>query len=155
MFYESYNPLHPTKPRRTVKYVKDGHYTDNQVTPQWMSWLRYTRPQAPTLSELEQEVVRIQSTRQNAALVSARWEEERARLKLSSPTTTNHEETKHTIDRQNERMGTIQEAREQEESVQGGKSNAAESDYIPAPGTRDEKGEWQPESWSPGPVRRS
>lgn len=31
-FYESYNPLTPNKLRRTVKYVKDGHYTDNNVT---------------------------------------------------------------------------------------------------------------------------
>ncbi|KAJ8608178.1 hypothetical protein MRB53_039776 [Persea americana] len=31
-FYEQYNPLTPNKLRRTVKYIKDGHYTDNNVT---------------------------------------------------------------------------------------------------------------------------
>lgn len=163
-FYESYNALHPTKPRRTVKYVKDGHYTDNQVTPQWMSWLRYTRPQAPTLEELRQEVYRIQSTRQNAALVSARWEEERARLNLTAPVGTAADapgidegrERAQSVERQNDRMETLGEARKQEESIQGRKNeDASQSDYIPAPGSRDEKGEWQPESWTPGPARRS
>ena len=115
-FYEQYNPLTPHKLRRTVKYLKDGHYTDNNVTPQWMSWMRHTREHPPTIEELMQEAHRIQSTRQNALLINQKWEEERARLKLEGP-----------------KNGTKGEA----------------DGRLPSPGSVDEKGEWQPESWTP------
>lgn len=147
-FYESYNPLTPNKLRRTVKYVKDGHYTDNNVTrmsfrvsqlisAQWMSWLRHTRATAPTIEELVQEVQRIQSTRSNALLIDQRWEEERARLKLQAPDVA-------AVKDQEKRADVMGEARKQSEN----------SDYLPAPGTKDEKGEWQPEAWNPSAGRK-
>ena len=167
-FYESYNPLTPNKLRRTVKYVKDGHYTDNHVTPQWMQWLRHTRPTAPTLDDLVQEANRIQATRQNALLISQKWEQEKARLSLVSPDTSS--KTMADLDaklqapneenqaRQDVRQQVLTEAREKEEAVQSQVPKPINEDYMPAPGTKNEKGEWQPEPWNPAsskkPIRR-
>lgn len=165
-FYESYNPLTPKKLRRTVKYMKDGHYTDNNVTPQWMQWLRHTRKEAPTLAELQQEVLRIQGTRRNAELISQRWEEERTRLSISDPqdqaksmedldnqlASIKEKKQEDVVKSQEERQAKIKEARIQEQFAQGDREG-----YIPAPGTRDGKGEWQPEPWNPAgkkPLRR-
>lgn len=146
-----------------MKYLKDGHYTDNHVTPQWMQWLRHTRKEAPTLAELQGEVLRIQGTRRNAELVSRKWDEERARLKLSDGQDSaksmeqldqqlesiEHKKEEDQVERQEQRQGVIKEARKEEESVQGDREG-----YIEAPGTRDEKGEWQPEAWNPGASRK-
>lgn len=128
-YFESYNPLNPAKYRRTVKYVHDGHYTDNNVTPQWMAWLRHTKKDAPTLDELYQEVARIHQTQHNALLVQQRWEEEKLKLAAPQPDQQQPSETKEP-------------------------SKKPSSDYMEAPGTRNEKGEWQPEAWVSKPVRR-
>ena len=173
-FYESYNPLTPHKMRRTVKYIKDGHYTDNNVTPQWMQWLRHTRTEAPTESELLQEVHRIQATRQNAFLISQKWDEEKTRLGLLSPDSSakttgqleakltdlesDGETAKQMETRQTDRASVLSEARVQEEAIQSERPKQVNEDYLSAPGTKDEKGEWQPEAWNPAtakkPIRR-
>ncbi|CCG81439.1 Putative uncharacterized protein [Taphrina deformans PYCC 5710] len=170
-FYESYNPLTPNKWRRTVQYVHDGHYTDNNVTPQWMSWLRYTRPNPPTMDELRGEVVRIQSTRLNAQLISRRWEEERERLSglnqasLSEPQVQTQAQAQteqseeQVLQRQGERESVLREAQRQDQDADV-RGDDRQGEYMVAPGTRDEKGEWQPEAWNPAsaarkPIRRS
>lgn len=101
----------------------------------------------------------------NAQLIEQRWAEEKARLSISSPpekamgdldeqldTTTDQKQDVEVVGRQEARQKVIEEVRKEEESLQGDRDG-----YIPAPGTRDEKGEWQPESWKPSatkPIRR-
>lgn len=120
-----------------------------------MSWLRHTRAKAPTLEELEHEVYRIQSTRANAQLLSQKWEEERARLKLRAPENAEEAEDAKSADTadvvadQEKRQEIQSEVRKQSEPT-----SSAPSDYIEAPGTKDEKGEWQPESWNPAKARK-
>lgn len=130
-FYESYNPLTPNKPRRTVVYKTEGHYTENNVTPQWMSWLRYTRQTAPTEEELLGEVRRIVQTRQNAQLVARRWQEEA--LRLASPEQTGGSSSNEPDDTQASTTGTTEKVTKREES---------------------QRSEWQPESWTPSKPAR-
>lgn len=173
-YWESYNPLTPAKKRRTVAYVRDGHYTDNAVTPQWMSWLRHTRVKAPTREELVQEVQRIQSTRTNAKALEMKWVAERERLAaLTAPAATAggdaaaqaageagvHNGGQASMRSGGQAEGEATHATKIQGVTQAQVQNpklppaAADDGRLPPPGTRDEKGEWQPEAWQPGGVR--
>lgn len=73
-FWEFRDRLHPSRPRRIMNFKnKEGNYADYKVVPQWHQWLRSTRIDPPTISELEADVVRMQVLKQRAAIADARW----------------------------------------------------------------------------------
>ncbi|BFZ54428.1 hypothetical protein PYCC9005_001464 [Savitreella phatthalungensis] len=148
-YWESYNPLTPSRMRRTVKYVNDGGYTDNAVTPGFMGWLRYTRDKAPTEEELLAEVARIQHARVRAQELSDKWEAERDRLIAleSQPAAKQLDQPARETSTQAEadRKTPTQLETSTVEEEAGGR--------LQPPGTKDEKGDWTPEPWQPGTVR--
>lgn len=60
--------------RRIVDYPRSTNLSEVKVPPQWHSWLRYTRPEPPTLEEQKSEAVRQERIKLLAAQADARWE---------------------------------------------------------------------------------
>ncbi|KDR80113.1 hypothetical protein GALMADRAFT_1179861 [Galerina marginata CBS 339.88] len=76
-FYESRSPNDPSRPKRTVqyydpedmwKYIGGG----KRLAIQWSAWLTHTRPQPPTIEELQVDMNRQQRVLANVALIEAR-----------------------------------------------------------------------------------
>ncbi|KAJ6541118.1 hypothetical protein B0H10DRAFT_2245036 [Mycena sp. CBHHK59/15] len=92
-YYEHPSLVDDPRPKRTVKY----HGSDNmwkyvggnrRLVVQWSSWLTHTRPDPPTLEELQADLVRQERVRMNVARLEARDHEDRLRLAASmSPPT--------------------------------------------------------------------
>ncbi|KAG8682285.1 hypothetical protein FRC08_015052 [Ceratobasidium sp. 394] len=80
--------LRPELPRpiRRVEYGETSHDVAQnanrarQLPVQWTSWLSHTRPDPPTLQELQADILRRQRLQQNVRAIEARDREERARL---------------------------------------------------------------------------
>ncbi|KAH7904894.1 hypothetical protein BJ138DRAFT_852594 [Hygrophoropsis aurantiaca] len=82
-FPSTSNDLGRTK--RTVKYRQNEDMwayvaSGKRLPVQWSAWLTHTRPNPPTIHELQADIVRQQRVQMNAAILEARYQEERARV---------------------------------------------------------------------------
>ncbi|KAJ6473538.1 hypothetical protein C8R47DRAFT_1144744 [Mycena vitilis] len=90
-YYEHPSVLDDPRPRRSVKYSGSEDmwkYVGGQrrLAVQWSSWLTHTRPDPPTLEELQADSRRQEHMRQKVALLAARdREEDRLKVAASSP----------------------------------------------------------------------
>ena len=71
--------------RRSIDYHDSrdpyAHYTPDAIPAQWQAWMRHTREDAPSLTELQQDAVRQAQVKAKAAELDAAWEQQRMRLK--------------------------------------------------------------------------
>ncbi|KAJ3155947.1 hypothetical protein HDU89_005510 [Geranomyces variabilis] len=70
--------------RRTIEYY-DGRtefydYDPNAIPPQWASWLRHCRDDAPSVAELQRAEQQRVVTVQRARELDRRWEERKAEI---------------------------------------------------------------------------
>ncbi|CAE6524111.1 unnamed protein product [Rhizoctonia solani] len=78
------------RPTRRVEYNATSHdVTQNanrarQLSVQWTSWLSHTRPDPPTIQELQADVLRRQRLQHNVRMIEARDREERERQMISA-----------------------------------------------------------------------
>ncbi|KAJ3520285.1 hypothetical protein NMY22_g12824 [Coprinellus aureogranulatus] len=84
-FYELPTP-ELGRPKRSVEYKNPDDVWDyvgghKRLAIQWSSWLAHTRPNPPTLEELQADMERMARVRFNAAQIEARDREEAERLK--------------------------------------------------------------------------
>ena len=130
----------------------------------WHQWLRYIRPEAPSLQEQQQDVIRQIQMKQLARLADERWASKPSFL--DKPPTTQHPEpatlpnNDATMNAPQDRDANVEEAHRSETS---GK-NAARKDkarrvhpdkkdpWAQARGAPSEN--WQPDSWSPTASQR-
>ncbi|KAK2747347.1 hypothetical protein FQN57_002245 [Myotisia sp. PD_48] len=59
--------------RRIVKYNPKTHYADVKVSPQWHQWLRYVRPEPPSIEEQQDELQRQERIKYLAQQADERW----------------------------------------------------------------------------------
>ncbi|KAJ6595734.1 hypothetical protein DFH09DRAFT_1135458 [Mycena vulgaris] len=89
-YYEHPSLLDDPRPKRTVKYSGPADMWkyvggNRRLAVQWSSWLTHTRPDPPTLEELQADLIRQERVRRNVALLTARdQEEDRMRLAASA-----------------------------------------------------------------------
>ncbi|KAI4140803.1 MAG: hypothetical protein L6R39_005651 [Caloplaca ligustica] len=62
-----------TRPRRILQQNPSVPYSDINIPVQWHQWLRYTRPSAPSVQELQIDVQRKEQLKQLAAAADERW----------------------------------------------------------------------------------
>jgi len=81
----------PRRTKRKVEYKQDRSkdmwdyaLRTGNLPIQWTSWLSHTRPNPPTVEELERDLVRRQRVLANAALLEARDQEERELQRLTA-----------------------------------------------------------------------
>ncbi|KAL6300414.1 hypothetical protein BKA93DRAFT_532367 [Sparassis latifolia] len=84
-FFEYPNPNDDSRTKRVVKYQRGRdmwHYIagNRRIAVQWTSWLTHTRPNPPTLEELQADAERQRRVLLNVAILEARDREERARV---------------------------------------------------------------------------
>ncbi|KAJ7158375.1 hypothetical protein C8R43DRAFT_1234308 [Mycena crocata] len=87
-YYEQPSLLDDPRPRRSVKYSGSEDMWkyvggNKRLAVQWSSWLTHTRPDPPTLEELNADLIRQERMRRNVALLDARDQEE-DRLRLAT-----------------------------------------------------------------------
>lgn len=75
-FWEMYDYNNPYRPRRMVEYHdKKANLVDVKLPPQWIQWLKHTRPHTPTLEELIADVRRQESLKELVRAADQRWRE--------------------------------------------------------------------------------
>ncbi|KAL8935926.1 MAG: hypothetical protein Q9211_004441 [Gyalolechia sp. 1 TL-2023] len=62
-----------SRPRRILQSNPLIPHSDIQIPVQWHQWLRYTRPSAPSVQELQIDVQRKAQLKQLAAAADERW----------------------------------------------------------------------------------
>ncbi|KAJ1311699.1 hypothetical protein OPQ81_010172 [Rhizoctonia solani] len=78
------------RPTRRVEYKMASHdVTQNanrarQLSVQWTSWLSHTRPDPPTIQELQADLLRRQRLQHNIQMIEARDREERERQMVAA-----------------------------------------------------------------------
>ncbi|KAG1776893.1 hypothetical protein EV702DRAFT_318498 [Suillus placidus] len=83
--------------KRTVKYRENEDMwayvaSGKRLPVQWSAWLTHTRPDPPSIEELQADLARQQRVKLNAAILEAKDEAERANMKrLEAPS--HHSET--------------------------------------------------------------
>lgn len=84
-FYEANSLNDPSRSRRTVQYYKEDAVWQyigggKRLPAQWSSWLSHTRPNPPTLEELQMDMARRERVLRNAQLIEAKDREESEQL---------------------------------------------------------------------------
>ncbi|KAF9984122.1 hypothetical protein BGZ75_004290 [Mortierella antarctica] len=73
-------------PRRTVELanpeLSEANYDDANIAVQWQAWLRNTRPDAPTIAEIQRDEARKQLTVARAKVLDQAWQDRKAELAL-------------------------------------------------------------------------
>ncbi|KAK0449712.1 uncharacterized protein EV420DRAFT_1563667 [Desarmillaria tabescens] len=86
MFFERPNLLpEARRTKRTVKYRNPGDMWlyiggPKRLPVQWSAWLSHTRPDPPTIQELQIDLARQEKVLRNAALIETRDREEHLRM---------------------------------------------------------------------------
>ncbi|KAL5343785.1 hypothetical protein BJX70DRAFT_122520 [Aspergillus crustosus] len=152
-FWEFKDQITAGRFRRIVKPRPRTHYADVEVSPQWHQWLRYVRPEPPSIQEQQEDIQRRQRILVLAEMQKKRWETEQAHLdapatKQPRPTTRISDPT----------YGIAPDAPQAAPGAQTNKpghgaTSAGREDPFFRP--KDVPGEkWQPEPWTPTPSKK-
>lgn len=136
-------------------------YSDVKIPPQWHQWLRYTRPDPPSVAELQYDVQRQENLKQLVRAADERWASKPSIM--DKPRRGNQKlaigdgEMRGTVGQKGETGEArgvdgveTQEAFEMEKREGGEK--AKENPWKIRQGKAGE--DWKPEAWSPGRARR-
>ena len=149
------------RPRRIMENNPSIPYSDIKIPPQWHQWLRYTRPDPPSIPELQHDVQRQENLKQLVRAADERWAAKPS--VLDKPRRGNQElaigdgEIRGTVGQK----GETGEARgadgvETQEVVElkkrEGREKGKEDPWKIRQGKAGE--DWKPEAWSPGRVGR-
>lgn len=168
-FWEFKDTLNSNRFRRIVKYSRQTHFSDVNVTPQWTQWLRHTRFDPPSLAEQRADVVRQENIKVLAAAADARWaskpsmldppdKQQPAQMLTSRDPSTGVAQTG-AVDTSNINV------QERSPKIVGDASRGNTSaNYMPesepkdSPWKKATRGgpseDWQPQSWTPSPTRK-
>ncbi|KAL4920024.1 hypothetical protein BDW62DRAFT_30226 [Aspergillus aurantiobrunneus] len=148
-FWEFKDALNAGRFRRILKPPPRTHYGDVEVSPQWHQWLRYVRPEPPSIREQQDDVLRRQRILLLAEMQRKRWEAEES--KLDAPAAQHPGPATRTSD------PTLGAAASdvsgsgpgfQTNGPAGDKASSVKEDPFFRP--KNVPGEkWQPESWTP------
>ncbi|KAL8793608.1 MAG: hypothetical protein Q9195_003760 [Heterodermia aff. obscurata] len=159
--YWFFRPTLNARPRRIMENNPRIPYSDIKIPPQWHQWLRYTRPDPPSLPELQYDVQRLENLKVLARAADERWA---ARPSvLDKPRRGNQElaigdgEMRGTVGQKGETgEGRGVDSVERQEAVESkqreGREKGKEDPWKIRQGKAGE--DWKPEAWSPRRVGR-
>ena len=131
-FWEFRDPGNKDKIRRIAKYPRSTQYSEVNISPMWLQWLRHTRSAAPTIAEQEADTQRQVDLKQLARLADERWNSKQSYI--DNP------------------KDTAQTSPLIAPNDTGGYRKGEEP--KPFKPSRSPREEWQPESWKPGSAQR-
>lgn len=159
--YWFFRPTLSARPRRIMQNNPRIPYSDIDIPPQWHQWLRYTRPEPPSLPELQYDVQRQANLKQLARAADERWAAKPS--VLDKPRRGNQElaigdgEMRGTVGQKGETgEGKGVTGAERQEAVEKKKREGGEKGKENPWKVRQGKAgeDWKPEAWSPGRVER-
>ncbi|KAM5433881.1 hypothetical protein MferCBS31731_006888 [Microsporum ferrugineum] len=152
-YWEFKDSLKPGRFRRIVKASPKIHYADVKVSPQWHQWLRYVRPEPPTIEEQRNELLRQERMKYLAQRADERWASKPSFLnkpaQQPAPALQSHESSYHAT-RPNENAEMAEVLQEQHSDTKS--SQRMKNPWDRATGGPSEN--WQPESWNPNVSKR-
>ena len=159
--YWFFRPTSNARPRRIMENNPRIPYSDIQIPPQWHQWLRYTRPDPPSIPELQYDVQRQENLKQLVRAADERWAAKPS--VLDKPRRGNQElavgdgEMRGTVGQKGETgEGRGIDEIERQEAIEMKKMEGGEKGKEdPWKVRRGKSGEdWKPEAWSPGRAGR-
>ncbi|KIJ61620.1 hypothetical protein HYDPIDRAFT_115785 [Hydnomerulius pinastri MD-312] len=135
------------RPKRTVQYRRNDDMwayvaSGRRLPVQWGAWLTHTRPDVPSLEELQADLARQKRVQMNVAILEARDNEERERsARLSQAPHIQIPQAPATEHEQPLRQPSVATANAPQERL------AARE--VRDPWAEAKKGSDEPESWSP------
>ncbi|KAL4896795.1 hypothetical protein BDV59DRAFT_171562 [Aspergillus ambiguus] len=158
-YWEFKDALNAGRFRRIVKFSPKTHYADVQVTPQWHQWLRYLRPNPPSIEEQKNDLIRQAQIKQLARLADERWASkpsylDKPQTQSPGPATGTSDATLNPPVRQENDVATSSTPADAvPESKTDDSAPAKDKDpWAKARGGPSEN--WQPESWAPKTAQR-
>ncbi|KAL3464063.1 hypothetical protein BJX64DRAFT_255499 [Aspergillus heterothallicus] len=155
-YWEFKDTLNAGRFRRIVKPRSRTHYSDLELSPQWHQWLRYVRPEPPSIKEQQDDIQRRERILLLAEMQRKKWETEQSQL--DTPATQQPGPATRTSD------PTLSAGAEAGRYVPGASVSRTKVSERVAASTpkedpffrpKDVPGEkWQPESWTPSPSKR-
>lgn len=86
LYFEKPDPNGGRYPRRTVELanpeLSEANYDDANISVQWQAWLRNTRKDPPTLTEIQRDEARKLLTVARAKALDQAWQDRKAELAL-------------------------------------------------------------------------
>ncbi|KAG0059590.1 hypothetical protein BGZ89_000271 [Linnemannia elongata] len=86
LYFEKPDPNGGRYPRRTVELanpeLSEANYDDANISVQWQAWLRNTRQDPPTLTEIQRDEARKLLTVARAKALDQAWQDRKAELAL-------------------------------------------------------------------------
>ncbi|KAH7062568.1 hypothetical protein B0J12DRAFT_707820 [Macrophomina phaseolina] len=156
--------------RRIVKYSRRTHFGDVKLSPQWIQWLRHTRPDPPTVAEQQLDEIRQVRLKQLAADADARWAAKPSALDPPPQSQTTpglrprdpaaYAPQTEPEEREGVRnaVGAPEEVKASaagEENVDKGRFKGDTQEKAPAPWQEPKSAqEWQPAPWAPKIARK-
>ncbi|KAJ9202858.1 hypothetical protein DTO164E3_2831 [Paecilomyces variotii] len=164
-YWEFRDSLNSGRFRRIVKYNPKTHYGDVKVNPQWHQWLRYVRPEPPTIEEQQQDLIRQQQLKRLAQLADERWASkpsylDRPQTQQPAPALRTSDATMSDQGRpapSPEQVGVRnavedQATLQQQQQQQSGKEKAAKNPWTKQTGVPG--ADFEPEAWTPKASQR-
>ncbi|KAG7448686.1 uncharacterized protein BT62DRAFT_929777 [Guyanagaster necrorhizus] len=157
MFFERHNPLpEARRTKRTVKYRNPDDMWlyiggPKRLPVQWSAWLSHTRPDPPTIQELQTDLARQERVSRNAALIEARDREEHLRMSYPGAIPS---QTAQPLDTRSGQSQSPSEHGETEKSASWPPSVAAREEIAKPLPTMPSQDKYEPESWTPRPRLR-
>ncbi|KAI9372907.1 hypothetical protein BJX61DRAFT_414444 [Aspergillus egyptiacus] len=159
-YWEFKDTLNSARFRRIVKPKPRTHYADVEVSPQWHQWLRYVRPEPPSIQEQQADVQRRERILMLAEMQRKRWETEQARLDTPGATqqpgpATRTSDPTYSSAAEAEGGSRARDAGATPLAKAGGRAGASATKGDPFSRRKDVPGEeFQPEAWTPTPAKR-
>ncbi|KAF9951054.1 hypothetical protein BGZ72_007335 [Mortierella alpina] len=168
LYFEKPDPNGGRWPRRTVELanpeLSEANYDDANIAVQWQAWLRNTRPDAPTIAEIQRDEARKQLTVARAKVLDQAWQDRKAEialeqaqgrqaiLGLNSASSGNKEKT------QSDTIGASESLPEEDEATKSAarkqieeREAARKAGFKPQVQQGDT---FEPQAWSPMAARR-
>ncbi|KAI1337893.1 hypothetical protein F5Y15DRAFT_389553 [Xylariaceae sp. FL0016] len=145
------------RPRRIVQYPRSTQLSEVRVPPQWHQWLRYQRPQPPSLQEQRTDIARQQRMKALAAEADARWEAKPSLLDIPGAERGQPVPPLNTSKNQPHERGAAEEVMRQEKEEEPEPETASRPAPKEDPWKRAATGPgetWQPAAWSPTSTRK-
>ncbi|PVH99543.1 hypothetical protein DM02DRAFT_614961 [Periconia macrospinosa] len=168
-YWEFKDNLNANRFRRIVEYSRKTHFSDVNVPPQWMQWLRHTRYEPPSIADQKAEVYRQERMKVLAAQADARWAAKPSALdapdKQQPVQMLQSQDPSSGIRQMNVDQEAIDNhaAEEKDTAADAGaptlktrkrmRTEPKDSPWKQAP--KNPGDEWQPAQWSPGPAKRT
>ncbi|KAF2859195.1 hypothetical protein K470DRAFT_219661 [Piedraia hortae CBS 480.64] len=145
-FWEFKDTISSQRLRRIVKHKNAAYFSDIQVSPQWMQWLRHARKEAPTIAEQQHEISRQATMKMLAERADERWKALPSYLdspeKLQPQPTTSLQDSQAPIPTPDETRA---------KSPKFNSTKKGDTSHHPKGNPGDS---WQPEIWTPDAAPR-